>query len=37
MKSFLFDASFDVANYKLLAPIPAEQILINRLEQNSGY
>lgn len=37
MKSFLFDASFDVAEYKLLAPIPAEQILINRLEQNSGY
>jgi tetratricopeptide (TPR) repeat protein len=37
MKPFLFDASFNVTANKLLAPIPAEQILINRLEQNSGY
>ena len=37
MKPFLFDASFNVTANKLLAPIPAEQILINRLEQNPGY
>tara|TARA_R110002124_G_scaffold287323_6_gene472831 strand:- start:1454 stop:2932 length:1479 start_codon:yes stop_codon:yes gene_type:complete len=37
MKPFLFDASFNITANKLLAPIPAEQILINRLEQNSGY
>lgn len=37
MKPFLFDASFNVTPNKLLAPIPAEQILINRLEQNPGY
>jgi tetratricopeptide (TPR) repeat protein len=37
MKPFLFDASFNVTPNKLLAPIPAEQILINRLEQNTGY
>jgi tetratricopeptide (TPR) repeat protein len=36
-KSFLFDISFNVTPHKLLAPIPAEQILINRLEQNPGY
>jgi len=37
MKPFLFDASFNVTPEKLLAPIPAEQILINRLDQNPGY
>jgi len=37
MKPFLFDASFNITSNKLLAPIPAEQILINRLEQNPGY
>ncbi|SHM76725.1 Starch-binding associating with outer membrane [Cyclobacterium lianum] len=37
MKPFLFDASFNITPNKLLAPIPAEQILINRLEQNPGY
>jgi len=36
-KSFLFDISFNITPDKLLAPIPAEQILINRLEQNPSY
>lgn len=36
-KSFLYDNAFNVTAEKLLAPIPAEQILINRLEQNPGY
>ena len=36
-KSFLYDNSFNVTAHKLLAPLPAEQILINRLEQNPGY
>lgn len=37
LKSFLFATSFNVTKDKLLAPIPAEQILINRLNQNPGY
>jgi tetratricopeptide (TPR) repeat protein len=36
-KPFLFSSSFNVTPNKLLSPIPAEQILINRLEQNPGY
>jgi tetratricopeptide (TPR) repeat protein len=37
MKPFLFATSFNLTPNKLLAPIPAEQILINRLSQNPGY
>ncbi|CAK7053438.1 MAG: SusD-like protein P2 [Parabacteroides sp.] len=37
MKSFLSPNSFNMSEYKLLAPIPAEQILINKIEQNPGY
>nr|MBI1230893.1 RagB/SusD family nutrient uptake outer membrane protein [Cytophagales bacterium] len=37
MKPFLFATSFNVTQNKLLAPIPAEQILINRITQNPGY
>jgi hypothetical protein len=36
-KPFIFNIAFEIHPYKLLAPIPAEQILINRLEQNPGY
>mgnify|MGYP000023873185 CR=1 FL=1 len=37
MKSFLSSNSFEMTEFKLLAPIPAEQILINKIEQNPGY
>jgi tetratricopeptide (TPR) repeat protein len=36
-KSFIYETAFQMDSYKLLAPIPAEQILINRIEQNPGY
>ncbi|MCC5939474.1 MAG: RagB/SusD family nutrient uptake outer membrane protein [Lunatimonas sp.] len=36
-KPFLFATSFNITPNKLLAPIPAEQILINRIAQNPGY
>lgn len=36
-KSFLFNNAYEIAPYKLLAPIPAEQILVNELDQNPGY
>lgn len=36
-KQFLLPSSFEMAPYKLLNPIPAEQILINNLDQNPGY
>ncbi|GAA0879017.1 RagB/SusD family nutrient uptake outer membrane protein [Algoriphagus jejuensis] len=36
-KDFLFSSAYQIAPYKLLAPLPAEQILINGLEQNPGY
>lgn len=36
-KSFLLSTSYQITETKLLAPIPAEQILINRIEQNPGY
>lgn len=37
IKSFLYPNSFEMEKYKLLAPIPAEQILINKIKQNPGY
>jgi len=36
-KSFLFNNAYEIEPYKLLAPIPAEQILVNELNQNPGY
>lgn len=36
-KPFLYNNAYEIDPHKLLAPIPAEQILINKLEQNSGY
>lgn len=36
-KPFLYNNAYQIMPYKLLAPIPAEQILINKLEQNPGY
>jgi len=36
-KSFIYPTAFQMDPYKLLAPIPAEQVLINEIEQNPGY
>jgi tetratricopeptide (TPR) repeat protein len=36
-KSFLYENAFQMEPYKLLAPIPEEQVLINELAQNPGY
>lgn len=36
-KPFLYNNAYEIVPYKLLAPIPAEQIVINELEQNPGY
>jgi tetratricopeptide (TPR) repeat protein len=36
-KSFIPDNAFQIDANKLLVPIPAEQILINGIEQNPGY
>jgi tetratricopeptide (TPR) repeat protein len=36
-KSFIYETAFQMESYKLLAPIPAEQILINGIEQNPKY
>ncbi|HEV7350326.1 RagB/SusD family nutrient uptake outer membrane protein [Telluribacter sp.] len=36
-KSFLYAESYQITPNKLLAPIPANQILVNKLAQNPGY
>ena len=36
-KPFLYNNAYQIEPYKLQAPLPAEQILINGLEQNPGY
>ncbi len=36
-KSYVYETAYEMAPYKLLAPIPSEQVLINKLEQNTGY
>lgn len=36
-KSFIPDNAFQLNAQKLLSPIPAEQVLINGIEQNPGY
>lgn len=37
LKSFLYENAYQMEPYKLLAPIPEEQVLINELGQNPGY
>lgn len=36
-KDFLYNSAYQIDANKLLAPLPAEQILINNLNQNPGY
>jgi len=36
-KDFLYNSAYQIGPHKLLAPLPAEQILINSLTQNPGY
>ncbi|WP_353718802.1 RagB/SusD family nutrient uptake outer membrane protein [Dyadobacter sp. 676] len=36
-KSFLYAAAYEMEAFKLLAPVPEEQVLVNKLEQNPGY
>lgn len=36
-KSFLYASAFELNPNKLLAPIPEEQVLVNKLDQNPGY
>lgn len=36
-KEFLYNGAYTITPYKILAPLPAEQILINNLIQNPGY
>lgn len=37
LRPWLNDQAFDMQPYKLLAPIPVEQIVLNKIEQNEGY
>ena len=36
-RSYLFPTAFQVEPYKLLAPLPETQVVINQLKQNPGY
>jgi len=36
-RQYLFATAFQVAPYKLLAPLPETQVVINQLQQNPGY
>jgi starch-binding outer membrane protein, SusD/RagB family len=36
-KPYLDPGAFEMDEYKLLAPIPVEQVLLNEIEQNPGY
>jgi hypothetical protein len=36
-KPFLYAEAFQMDAFKLLAPVPEEQILVNKLQQNPGY
>lgn len=36
-KAFLYASAFEIAPFKLLAPIPEQEVLVNKLEQNPGY
>jgi hypothetical protein len=37
LKPFLYNTAYQIDAYKLLAPIPVEEIKVNNLEQNPGY
>jgi starch-binding outer membrane protein, SusD/RagB family len=37
MKPYLYDGAYTITPNKLLAPIPANEILVNKLTQNPGY
>lgn len=37
MKSFLDPKAFEMEKYKLLAPIPINEVIVNKIEQNIGY
>lgn len=37
MKPYLYDGAYNVTPNKLLAPIPVNEILVNKLQQNPGY
>jgi len=36
-KLLLYHHAYEIGSHKLLASIPSEQILINKLEQNPAY
>lgn len=36
-KAFLFPESYAITPNKLLSPIPVNEVIINKLEQNPGY
>lgn len=36
-RTYLFSTAFQLAEYKLLAPLPETQVVINKLQQNPGY
>jgi hypothetical protein len=36
-RTYLFPTAFQVAPHKLLAPIPENEVVINKLQQNPGY
>ncbi len=36
-RTYLFATAFQVTPYKLLAPLPETEVVINKLEQNPGY
>jgi len=36
-RTYLFATAFQFAPYKLLAPLPETEVVINKLEQNPGY
>ena len=37
LKNYLFPNAYQMEAYKLLAPIPVNQVVINKLNQNPGY
>lgn len=36
-KTFLYPNSFEMSEFKLLAPIPVDQVYVNKIDQNPGY
>ncbi|GHB80031.1 RagB/SusD family nutrient uptake outer membrane protein [Persicitalea jodogahamensis] len=37
MKPYLYEGAYNITPNKLLAPIPANEVLVNKLTQNPGY